>query len=69
MKNYYIALYDRNGEELALNLCPTWYGISEDMMKGLCIGLRHGYGGKTVEARVYILNDDGSKGKLIRVQH
>ncbi len=69
MNNYYIAIYNRKGEEVNIGLSPTWYGISEDMMHGLCVGLLHGYGHSTAEVRAYEMDGNGNKGKLIRVQH
>ncbi len=69
MNNYYIAVYNRKGEEVNIGLCPTWYHISEDMMRGICVGLWLGYGHRTAEVRAYEMDRDGNKGKLVRVQH
>jgi len=69
MNNYYIAIFNRKGEEVNIGLCSTWYGISEEMMRGLCVGIFHGYGRSTAEVRVYELDGNGNKGKLIRVQN
>lgn len=69
MNNYYIALYNKRGEEIKTPLCPTWYGISEDMMRGICVGLKYGYGRKTAVARAYTLNADGTPGRLVRAQY
>ncbi len=58
--NYYIAIYNRKGDEINV-VNPRWYGISDDMMKGLCIGLLHGYGHSTAEVRCYVMDGDGNK--------
>lgn len=69
MNNYYIALFDAKGNEINTHLSPKWYCISKEMVIGLCIGLKYASGRKRAEARAYLLNPDGSKGELIRVQN
>lgn len=67
--NYHIALYDRHGAEITTRYSPRWYGITADTANGIALGMVIGYAHKTATARVCLLNDDDSKGELVRVQH
>lgn len=67
--NYYITLADRNGKHITTKWSPIWYGITEQMMMGICIGMKMGDPRKTVQVLAYTLTEDNKPGNLIRAQH
>lgn len=67
--NYYITLADRNGNHITTKCSPTWYGITEQMMIGICLGIKIGDPRKAVQVLAYTLTEDNKPGKLIRRQN
>lgn len=65
-KDYHIQLVGRNGNPIKSDFCPYFYGITDEMMKGICIGIMIGSGRKTASVQVHEI-EDGKKqlGKLV----
>lgn len=68
-KNYYIGTFKKNGDDKVMDNMPCWYGISEEMMIGICLGMKLADNRKTIEIRAYELDNNGNRVKLARVQH